>query len=357
MDKRIGIFGVGAVGSYLGAFLTREGHDVTLIDMWGEHVDVMNQKGLRVTGTQGEFTVPVKAVHLTDAQDIKEPFDIAFLAVKSYDTEWMAHFLKRFISSSSIVVGSQNCMNDRLIASIVGYEREIPCVMSGISVALWEPGHVTRGGQPGRDRGHDVFRIGELHGQITNRVNELVEKLRGPAGFAFDTETTGVDPMRAGLVGISFSNESGHAWYVPVGHNEGEQPPYERALAALRPLFEDEAVPKTAHNANFDMMVLEQAGMKPRGITFDSMIAAALCGRRAIGLKQLAMDCFHIEMTPITDLIGRGRKQITMAEVPIADAAPGTRVTVETPGGTLAATVVALPFYDPKKAIPLGIVA
>ncbi|MCH8110228.1 MAG: 2-dehydropantoate 2-reductase [Chloroflexi bacterium] len=175
MNKRIGIFGVGAVGSYIGAFLTREGHDVTLIDMWGEHVDVMNQKGLRVTGTQGEFTVPVKAVHLTDAQDIKEPFDIAFLAVKSYDTEWMAHFLKRFISPTSIVVGSQNCMNDRLIASIVGYEREIPCVMSGISVALWEPGHVTRGGQPGRDRGHDVFRIGELHGQITNRVNELVE--------------------------------------------------------------------------------------------------------------------------------------------------------------------------------------
>ena len=153
-------------------------------------------------------------------------------------------------------------------------------------------------------------------------VNELVEKLRGPAGFAFDTETTGIDPMRAALVGISFSNESGHAWYVPVGHNEGEQPPYERALAALRPLFEDEGVPKTAHNANFDMMVLEQAGMKPHGITFDSMIAAALCGRRAIGLKQLAMDCFHIEMTPITDLIGRGRKQITMAEAPVETAAP-----------------------------------
>jgi 2-dehydropantoate 2-reductase len=175
MDKRIGIFGVGAVGSYLGAFLTREGHDVTLIDMWGEHVDVMNQKGLRVTGTQGEFTVPVKAIHLTDAQDIKEPFDIAFLAVKSYDTEWVAHFLKRFISPTSVVLSSQNCMNDRLVASIVGYEREIPCVLSGISVAIWEPGHVTRGGQPGRDRGHDVFRIGELHGQITNRVNELVE--------------------------------------------------------------------------------------------------------------------------------------------------------------------------------------
>ena len=175
MSKRIGILGAGAVGSYIGAFLTREGHDVTLIDMWGEHVDAMNRAGLRVSGTQGDFSVPVKAVHLTDAQDLKEPFDIAFIAVKSYDTEWAAHFLKRFVSPTGVVVSSQNCMNDRLIASIVGYEREIPCVMSGITVALWEPGYVTRGGQPGRERGHDVFRIGELHGQITNRVNELVQ--------------------------------------------------------------------------------------------------------------------------------------------------------------------------------------
>jgi DNA polymerase-1 len=153
-------------------------------------------------------------------------------------------------------------------------------------------------------------------------LKQLVKTLSTPAGFAFDTETTGTNPMRDTLVGLSFSNEAGKAWYVPVGHNEGDQIPFEKALAVLRPLFEDPKVPKTAHNANFDMMVLEEAGIQPRGINFDSMIAAALCGRRAIGLKQLAVDCFHIEMMPITDLIGTGRNQITMAEVPIERASP-----------------------------------
>jgi 2-dehydropantoate 2-reductase len=169
--------GAGAVGSYIGAFLSREGHDVTLIDMWAPHVDAMNENGIRVSGTQGDFTVPVKAVHMTEAQKIKDPFDIAFLAVKSYDTEWATHFINRFVSLTGVVVSAQNCMNDHLIASIVGHHREVGCVMSGITVALWEPGHVTRGGQPGRGRGHDVFRVGELHGRITARVEELADLL------------------------------------------------------------------------------------------------------------------------------------------------------------------------------------
>ncbi len=153
-------------------------------------------------------------------------------------------------------------------------------------------------------------------------LRQMVKTISTESGFAFDTETTGTDPMRDQLVGLSFSNEAGKAWYVPVGHHEGDQVPFEKALAELRPVFEDASVPKTAHNANFDMMVLEEAGIKPRAVNFDSMIAAALCGRRAIGLKQLSVDCFHIEMMPITDLIGTGRKQITMAEVPIERAAP-----------------------------------
>ncbi len=177
MSKRIAIFGAGAAGSYLGAFLTREGYDITLIDMWGQNVDTINEKGLSVTGSQGPFTVPVRAIHMTDAINITEPFDIIFLAMKSYDTEWSSHFIKRFLSPTGVVVNSQNCMNDRLTASIVGFERQVGCVMSSINVALWEPALVNRGGQPGRDRGHDVFRVGELHGQITPRVEEIADML------------------------------------------------------------------------------------------------------------------------------------------------------------------------------------
>ena len=176
-DKRIVIMGAGAAGSYLGAYMTRAGCDVTLLDMWAEHVRKMRADGLRASGTQDDFTTPVKAHHLSDAMQLEGGFDIGFLAMKSYDTEWAAHFLKRLVRRDGVVVSSQNCMNDRLLASIVGYERAVGCIMSSITVALWEPGHVTRGGPPGRGRGHVVFRVGELHGRITPRVEELADIL------------------------------------------------------------------------------------------------------------------------------------------------------------------------------------
>ena len=174
---RIAIMGAGAAGSYLGAFLTREGEDITLIDQWPEHVETMKRVGLRASGSQGDFTVPVRALHLTEVQSIQEPFDMVFIAVKSYDTEWATHFMKQYLKPTGFMVCCQNCMNDELIASIVGYQREVPCVMSRIEVALWEPGHVTRGAQAGRDRGYDVFRIGETNGRITPRVEHLASML------------------------------------------------------------------------------------------------------------------------------------------------------------------------------------
>ena len=174
----------------------------------------------------------------------------------------------------------------------------------------------------------------------TAELEALVRELSTPEGFAFDTETSGVNPMEADLVGVSFSNAEGRAWYVPIGHSpppvpdddpgdeDGrevpapEQIPLAQALDAMRAMFADPEIPKTAHNANFDVMVLNHAGLEVNGVDFDTMIAAALTGRRQIGLKQLALDFFQVEMTPITALIGTGRKQITMASVPVEQAAP-----------------------------------
>jgi len=153
-------------------------------------------------------------------------------------------------------------------------------------------------------------------------LNSMIDKLRANGEFAFDTETTGLDSMTSDLVGLSFSIKSEHAWYVAVGHNEGDQVPFAEGLAALRPLFEDESIGKIAHNANFDMMVMATAGITVNNVSFDTMIAAALCGRRAIGLKPLALELFQAEMTEIKTLIGVGKKQITMAAVQIDQAGP-----------------------------------
>ena len=152
-------------------------------------------------------------------------------------------------------------------------------------------------------------------------LESLVSAIATPEGFSFDTETTSQSPMLARLVGLSFSAEPHSGWYVPVGHAEGAQLPFEVVLDVLGPVFADPGVPKTAHNANYDMMVLENYGVKVEGLAFDTMLAAHAAGHSQVGLKNLALEFFREEMTPISDLIGKGRKQITMDKVEISRAA------------------------------------
>ena len=153
-------------------------------------------------------------------------------------------------------------------------------------------------------------------------LNDMLRALESSEFVAFDTETTSQTAMLAELVGLSFSNEEGKGWYVPVGHEEGRQLGRERALERLKPLFESGDVALAAHNANYDMTVLANYGIDVK-IAFDTMIAAHLCGRTrtSVGLKPLALSMLKEDMTPIEDLIGRGRNQVTMDKVEIAKAA------------------------------------
>ena len=154
------------------------------------------------------------------------------------------------------------------------------------------------------------------------KLENMIEELSSSSGFCLDTETTSTDPMRAELVGLSFSVTPGQAWYVPVGHAEGPQLPCDEVLAKIRPLLESPQTSITAHNGNYDLMVLANYGIKPTNFSFDTMIAAHLLGRRGVGLKNLALELLQVEMTPIKDLIGAGSKQITMAQVPVEKAMP-----------------------------------
>ena len=149
------------------------------------------------------------------------------------------------------------------------------------------------------------------------KLEAMLSELTAAGVFAFDTETTGTDPVRADLVGMSFSTAPGRAWYVPVGHNDGPQLPLEEALAKVKPILESPQIAKTAHNANYDLSVMENYGIKTQNMDFDTMVAAHLLGRKAVGLKNLALDILNVEMEVIKDLIGTGNKQITMAQVPI----------------------------------------
>ena len=163
-------------------------------------------------------------------------------------------------------------------------------------------------------------------------LEAMISALEASEIVAFDTETTSQTAMLAELVGLSFSNEEGKGWYVPVGHEEGQQLGRDYVLERLRPMLEsgkaglaadDKKYALAAHNANYDMTVLANYGINVEGIAFDTMIAAHLCGRTrtSIGLKPLALSLLHEDMTPIEDLIGRGRNQVTMDKVEIAKAA------------------------------------
>ena len=160
-----------------------------------------------------------------------------------------------------------------------------------------------------------------------DQLDAMIATLEETGSFAFDTETTSLDAMRAELVGISFATARGKAWYVPVGHKDGgplshdqlapDQLPLEEVLAKVRPLFESEEISKCAHNANYDVSVLVNHGVKFNNVDFDTMIAAHLLSKHALGLKNLSLDVLGNEMTPISQLIGTGRKQITFDRVPI----------------------------------------
>lgn len=153
-------------------------------------------------------------------------------------------------------------------------------------------------------------------------LDQLVEEVKKAGYFAFDTETTSLDAMQAELVGLSMSVEPGKSVYIPVGHQEGEQLPLKLVLEKVKPLFEDELIEKAAHNANYDMMILANYDVAVKGLSMDSMVGAALAGQKALGLKALSFERLGIEMTPITQLIGTGKKQITMDQVAIEDASP-----------------------------------
>jgi DNA polymerase-1 len=118
--------------------------------------------------------------------------------------------------------------------------------------------------------------------------------------------------------------EPGKSYYIPVGHmvlDAITQLPLQEVVDSLRPVFADDKIAKVGHNAKFDMEVLAQCGITVNGLEADTMIAAHLLNEKSLGLKALAFSKLGIEMTPIDTLIGKGSKQITMAQVGIKVAA------------------------------------
>ena len=173
-------------------------------------------------------------------------------------------------------------------------------------------------------RRHEASDAGDY--QLVNTaelLGRLVAELGGQSEFAVDTETTGVDPIDAELVGISLSWEAGRGYYVPVRSVYGTVLPIELVREKLGPLLANEQTRKIGQNLKYDLIVLRQAGMPVAGPLFDTMIAAFVVDptRTSYGLDKLSFELLGHHMIPITDLIGKGRDQLSMDQVPLEQVA------------------------------------
>ena len=158
-------------------------------------------------------------------------------------------------------------------------------------------------------------------------LDSWLERLADSGEFAFDTETTDLDPMRARIVGLSFALKAGEAAYVPLQHDypgAPEQLDREQVLERMRPLLEDPATGKIGQNLKYDMQVLANHGIAMQGIVHDTMLQSYVLDSTAsrhdmdtLALKHLGHKTIHYE-----DIAGKGKNQLHFNEIDIETAAP-----------------------------------
>lgn len=144
----------------------------------------------------------------------------------------------------------------------------------------------------------------------------LCEQLLQEKSFAFDTETEGLDPLTAGLVGMSFAIREQEAWYVPVPANREEAT---GIVLRLAPALQHPEIEKVGQNIKFDILALRKYGVRVKGPLFDTMLAHYLLNPELRhGMDYLAETYLKYKTVPIEDLIGpKGKKQASMRTVPI----------------------------------------
>ncbi|EKK01869.1 DNA polymerase I [Rhodopirellula baltica SH28] len=171
---------------------------------------------------------------------------------------------------------------------------------------------------------------------ITNEseLKALAVELAKQTVLAIDTETTSTHARGCDLVGISIAWQPGEAAYIPVRAPDGDPAINELiVIETLRDVLESSAIEKVGHNLKFDVIVLRSAGVQLGGITMDTMVADYLLnsGGRNHGLDDLAQRRLDHTNLSIKDLIGTGKKQITMDQVPVDDVSPYACEDVDVP--------------------------
>lgn len=156
------IWGAGAIGGTLGAFLARAGHDITFVDIVDEHIAAINRDGLRITGPIAAFTQRAPAF---TPDTLQGEWDTIILATKAQHTEAAAVALAPHLSAGGCVVSAQNGLNELALSRILGAERTVGAFVN-FGADYLEPGVILYGGRA-------AVVLGEIDGRITPRIEDI----------------------------------------------------------------------------------------------------------------------------------------------------------------------------------------
>ncbi|MHB8834317.1 MAG: DNA polymerase I [Candidatus Methylomirabilia bacterium] len=215
---------------------------------------------------------------------------------------------------------------DTAAALAIFKEMEFSRLVRELGAGDAESAHASAGDEAAGHRPHPARPARDYRLVFTREeLDALAGLLRDSGGFAVDLETTSLEPLRADIVGLSFSAAPHTAWYVPVGHRYLGVPaqlPLHVVLAALGPLLVDPALPKYGQNIKYDALVLAHAGIELAGIGFDTMVASYVINptRHQHNLTELALEYLGEQVTTYKDVAGSGKKQISFAEVEVGKA-------------------------------------
>ncbi len=195
-NSPIVIWGSGAIGGSVGAFMARAGENVLFVDRVADHVAAMNEKGLRISGPIAEFTTPVRAV--TD-DAIEGAFDTVFLCVKGQDTVAAVEALKPHLAEDGCVVSLQNGLNEPVIADLIGVERTVGAFIN-FGADYHGAGHIFYGGRsavvvgevdnsirPRTERLHRLLKIFEENAILTDNISGYLWSKMGYISLLFAT--------------------------------------------------------------------------------------------------------------------------------------------------------------------------
>jgi 2-dehydropantoate 2-reductase len=256
------IWGAGAVGGTIGAYLSRAGHEITLVDTAEDHVQAMQEHGLQITGPIDQFKVHV---HAATPAALQGQFDQVLLCVKAQHTREAATMLLPHLSASGYVASFQNGLNELTLTEIVGRERTIGAFIN-FGADYIEPGVIQRGNRA-------AVVIGELDGQITPRLALLHQALldfddraimtENIWGYLWGKMTYGVMLFATALTPDSiadiFENEQFHSVMIGLAHE---------VLAVARS--------QGVHPEGFD-------GFDPKAFDPDNMLDQAIESLQALG--------------------------------------------------------------------------